>query len=326
MNLSEFQYIRRSLKLQTKGGISGGEDGSRLIFKPVTLSDLPLINRLLQHGDSRTCDFTVGGIFMWIDYFKYEYCVVNGTLFIKGFCVDHSDLEAFSYPTGDMELKDAVELIREYCLSENLAMNFSAVPEDKVDALSEFAGGRVEHLDDWADYLYDIDGLATLSGKKYNKKRNHVNRFVADNPGWRLEPLNYKNLDETKDFFSSLRLADKLDIHTAIYEREECFKVLDNLGSYPFEGAVLRDGEGRIVAFSIGEAIRDTLYVHIEKTDHSVSGANEAINQLFAREMLARHPRLRFVNREEDMGDPGLRYAKSSYHPVNLLGKYNIMA
>lgn len=76
--------------------------------------------------------------------------------------------------------------------------------------------------------------------------------------------------------------------------------------------------------FTAAEIIGDTLIIHIEKMDHEVAGAGETINKLFAAEMLHRHPQLRYINREDDAGDPGLRYAKESYHPLRLLRKFNV--
>ena len=70
-----------------------------------------------------------------------------------------------------------------------------------------------------------------------------------------------------------------------------------------------------IVAFTLGEVIGDTLYVHIEKMNHLVNGAGETVNKLFAELMTGHHPEVRYINREEDVGDPGLRHAKESYHP-----------
>lgn len=309
--------------------VSPGSDSkqkSLLQFKPVTLKDLPLINKLLQKSRSRTCDYTVGGIFMWVKYFDYQFCISHGTLFIMGACEGHPDKTAFSYPIGDLPTAEAIGMIKDYCKANGMEMNFSAVPEDCVDDIIAVSGGKAERLDDWADYLYDIETLSTLSGKKMSKKRNHVNRFMADNPDYRLEELTPDLIPEVMLFFHGLETEDKDDVQTAVYEREECFNVLRRYSSYPFEGVVLRGEDGGIVAFAVGEVINDTLYVHIEKTDHNVSGANEAIAKMFAEVMHARYPFLKYVNREEDMGDPGLRYAKMSYHPLQQLQKYNLFA
>lgn len=107
-------------------------------------------------------------------------------------------------------------------------------------------------------------------------------------------------------------------------EREQVMHVLDNLDDYGFEGAVLSTPADGIVAFTLGEVKGDTLYVHIEKMNHEVAGAGETVNKLFAAMMTERHPEVLYINREEDVGDPGLRHAKESYHPAEMLDKYNV--
>ncbi|MDE5642527.1 MAG: phosphatidylglycerol lysyltransferase domain-containing protein [Muribaculaceae bacterium] len=295
-----------------------------LRFKDITLADMPLINQLLQHSSTRTCDYTIGGIYMWIDCFGYEYCVYDDTLFIKGFSENRPGETAFSLPIGKMPLQDATELLRDYCKAESIPLVFSAIPEDRVDAVAAVTGGEVEQLDGWSDYIYEATALASLSGKALSKKRNHVNRFMNDNPDYEFEAITPDLLPEVELFFSGRPLAEKIDTSMALYEQHECSRVLAHYSSFPFEGAVLRGQSGEIVAFTVGEVIGDTLYVHIEKMNHEVPGAGETINRLFAAEMLHRHPQIRYINREEDMGDPGLRYAKESYRPAMLINKYNV--
>lgn len=300
---------------------------TRLAFKPLRLPDMPLVNRFLQRPRSRACDYSIGGLYMWIDYFKYEYCVVDDTLFIKG--VDEVDPSrtAFTVPIGALGLGASVSMIIEYCSAFGLEPVFTAVPDDILPDLMASVGHRaeVEPLLDWSDYLYDINALATLSGKHLMKKRNHVNRFFAENPHWRFEPLTHDILPETMLFFEGLSHPDDPEASPLeLYEGRQCRRVLANLSSYPFEGAVLRGESGEIVAFSVGEVIGDTLFTHMEKINHTINGAGAVINKLFAAYMQRRHPSLRFVNREEDCGDPGLRQAKESYYPTERLKKYNV--
>ena len=75
----------------------------------------------------------------------------------------------------------------------------------------------------------------------------------------------------------------------------------------------------------MGEIIEDVLYVHIEKADRNLNGLYEMINMSFSKDMKETYPSLAYINREEDAGDPGLRKAKESYHPVMLLNKYNVL-
>lgn len=145
---------------------------------------------------------------------------------------------------------------------------------------------------------------------------------MTDNPEWVLEPLKGKALDDAREFFAGMDSGSYSLM--AEYERKQCANILRHYSLYPFEGAVLRGNGGKVVAFTVAEIIGDTLIVHIEKMNHDVSGAGESINKLFAAEMLMRYPDLKYINREDDAGDPGLRKAKQSYHPATMLRKFNV--
>lgn len=298
---------------------------SPLKFKKITLADLPEINRILQESKSRTCDCTIGGIFMWIDYFDYSYCIYRDTLFIKGVSELYPNKPAFSLPLGKMDIAHAIDLLKQYCNENKFELRFSAIPEDRLAEFRSVGVRDTEQLVDWGDYLYDIQKLATLSGKKMSKKRNHVNRFEIENPGYCLVEITPENVHRLKVEFDSWLSPEDLYRATAVEEHRQVVNVLENLNCYPFEGLILLDKDHRPVAFTLGEIIGDTLFVHIEKMRHDVAGAGETINKSFAAYMLERHPELRYANREEDAGDPGLRKAKESYHPEMILTKYDIV-
>lgn len=261
---------------------------------------------------------------MWSEYFNYTYSIYKDTLYIKGVTEDDVTRPAFSLPVGASSLSESLDVLKGYCRSHGcMPLVFSAVPEIYVEQLRSLGAADITMLDDWGDYLYEAQSLATLSGKKLGKKRNHVNRFMLDNPDYLFEPMTSAMVSEVREFYSQIHLPFSKPVLADI-EREQVMCVLDNLDRYGFEGAVLSvPGQG-IVAFTLGEVIGDTLYTHIEKIDHLVAGAGETVNKLFAEMMIARHPDLRYINREEDVGDPGLRRAKESYHPVAVLSKYNV--
>ncbi|MDE6556810.1 MAG: phosphatidylglycerol lysyltransferase domain-containing protein [Duncaniella sp.] len=289
----------------------------------MTKADVERMRPIFAMSDSRTCDFTVGGTLMWAEYFDYSICIIDDTLFIKGVTEDDVTRPAFSLPVGRMPLEKSVALLRDYCAAHNMQLRFSAVPEPYVEQLKALGATEVTRLEDWSDYLYEASALATLSGKKLGKKRNHVNRFLAENPGYRFEPLTDDLLPAVKAFYHSQHLPLSKPALADI-EREQVFDVLDHPEVYGFEGAVLSTPEHGIVGFTMGEVIGDTLYTHIEKMNHDLNGAGETVNKLFAEMMTNRHPGLIYINREEDVGDPGLRHAKESYHPCALLAKYNV--
>lgn len=296
-----------------------------LKFRPMTVDSVEEVRHYISRNRWRTCDYTIGGMLMWADYFDYQYCVVNNTLLVKGISENHPGVAAFSLPLGDMPLEESVGLLKDYCREMDIRLAFTAIPAELAYDMANVCGGMVEPLDGWSDYLYDAEALATLEGKKYSKKRNHVNRFMTDNPNFVFEMLCCSNLDAASQFIAATDVSKKTDVVTASYELNRCNDVLRHLDDYLFEGGVLYCDSGQVCAVCLGEVVRDTLYVHIEKMDHNVAGAGETINKLFASAMFARVPGLKYINREEDMGDEGLRYAKLSYHPLRLLDKCNVL-
>lgn len=299
---------------------------SPLKFKRVTLDDIPTISRYLSYSTSHTCDYTVGGIYMWVHYFNYSYCIYRNTLFISGVSEEDMNEPAFSMPLGELPLCESIDLLRKYCRDNGWRLRFSAIPADCIEEFKKVCDWEIESLTDWSDYLYEAEPLSTLSGKKYSKKRNHVNRFMQDNPGATLHPMTADDVSAVLEAFYKWDDGDALQSLTELEERDMTVNVLQHLDKLTgFEGAYLDDGRGNIVAFTVGEMIGDTLYDHIEKMDHEVSGAGVAVFHLFVKEMVTKYPELRYVNREEDVGDPGLRQAKLSYHPSAVLEKYDLI-
>lgn len=301
-----------------------GNDNQRLHFHRLTFNSLPLVLPYLQQSGSRSCDYTVGGIYMWIDYFKYHYCIYRDTLLIKGVAEDDVKRTAFSLPLGAMPLAESVELLKRYCADEGITLEFSAITEERIDDFRALAPAEITDLSHWSDYIYSAEKLATFAGNKMKRKRNHVNKFLATYPDHRIEPLSRDNLADVSAFFDRLCL-EKTDNGMAGYERNQTRRVLHDFVHYEgvFEGIVLYVGS-EVAAFAIGEVMGTTLHVHIEKTDHSYDGANEFVAQAMVRYAGARH-QIDMVNREDDAGDPGLQQSKLSYCPDLMLRKYNVI-
>ncbi len=296
---------------------------SPLTFSPITRNDLSRIEPFLRRQGYRTCDFSIGGLYMWVGFFGYEYAIYQDTLFIKG--GDEGDLQkvAFAVPVGALPLCESVELLRSYASAQGIPCILSAVPESAAQEIAQLYGVDVTELPDWGDYLYSANDLATLSGKQFQKKRNRVNKFKGAYPQYQYEFITPQNLFEVISFFEQYSRENKKDSALFVYEEEMVAQVLREYMALPFEGGVLRVDEV-IVAFSIGEVVDDTLIVHIEKGDKEIAGVYEAINQLYVASMVGRYPNVKYVNREDDAGDPGLRKAKLSYNPLTILKKYNI--
>lgn len=285
---------------------------------------MPLIMSYLVEEKSRTTDFSYGGVYMWINYFHYEYAIVADTLFIKGRVENDRTRTAFSLPIGRLPLAASVAILKQYCHEAGIPLLFSAVPEEYAETFRALGASSVEPLEDWSDYLYDASQLASLSGKKMAKKRNHVHQFENACPDWSIEPLTPENASEALAFMDIFD-GEGDNTPAARAERLMTRRLINHFSECPelMEGALLRAGE-KVCAFTIGDIKDDTLFVHVEKATRVVPGSYEAVNAYFARMMIEKYPQLKYINREDDAGDEGLRRAKQSYHPLTLLRKYNV--
>lgn len=298
------------------------EKRSPLIFKALTDDSIAEIMPYLKNFRGMSCDYTVGGIFMWIDYFQYRYCIYRDTLFIKSVAEDNRERQAFAQPLGSLPLSEAVDLLREYCKERHIPLEFSAITAFNVEKFIELNPSRAYPLSAWSDYVYTMESLATLSGKKLGKKRNHCNSFARENPDAEFLPITPDIMPEVEECYHTICREAK-DSPMAQYEREQVWKVLHRLDKYPFETMCVRSG-GKVVAFTVGEVLNNVLHIHIEKSLREVSGAAETINQRFALAIRDKFPEVEWINRQDDAGDEGLRKAKQSYYPAFLLTKYNI--
>lgn len=294
-------------------------------FKKVEPSDMPVIWHYLQMETGRTTDFSYGGFLMWIEYFKYEYCIHENTLYIKGVTENDRDVAAFSLPIGQAPFSESIKPLKEYCKREGLKLIFSAIPEYAIPEIAALSPVQIEELTDWADYLYDSVPLSTVAGKKMEKKRNHVHQFQSHYPGYRYEALTSKNTADAKRFMDIFeKEGDNTEMAKA--ERELSRFLISQIegGDEVLRGGILYVGDD-VAGYTIGDIKRDTLFVHVEKASRKYVGSYEMINYLFAKEICEGNANIKYINREDDAGDEGLRLAKESYHPLEKLKKYNVI-
>ena len=163
--------------------------------------------------------------------------------------------------------------------------------------------------------------MLNLSGRKYGTPRNHINKFKKLYTDWSFEPISADNIPELIEFTKNFTFGADKD-ESAMLELQMCMEVLEKYDSYAMLGGALRVG-GKIIAYSIGEIVGDTIFSHIEKADISYAGAYQMLTNQFLR-MYAEGDDIKYVNREEDCGDEGLRKSKLSYHPVELIEKNTV--
>ena len=175
-----------------------------------------------------------------------------------------------------------------------------------------------------------MNRLADLPGKKLHAKRNHIRRFDDQFPDWLLEDITPANVPECVELerqWAALRQeAAGEDGNTVSEETVAVIEALYHMDKLGLEGALIR-ADGSPVAFSLGGLITPEVFdVNFEKSFGDIQGAYPAMNREMARLVRARHPQVRWLNREDDLGLEGLRRAKLSYYPDLLLEKYTAQA
>ena len=289
-----------------------------LEFRRLMLGDIDKVRKYFPYSVTRICDNTVGGAFMWRDYFLVEFAEYNETIIFKS-QVKYHRLTAFSMPLGK-DLRGSIDQIVEYCRSYGMPVAFSPVTNEDVDVLQMvFSDFQLLKDPDWSDYVYYAADLINLSGRKFSGQRNHINYFKRTHEDYSFEEISAANLGHVRDFYA--RLSSRLDIDSEIFaeEHNKTVEVLENYDAYGLLGALLRV-RGDVIAFSVGEINRDVLFIHIEKANAHFRGAYQIINNEFARRFASEDVLL--INREEDVGDEGLRTSKNSYHPSEIIDKY----
>lgn len=179
------------------------------------------------------------------------------------------------------------------------------------------------------DYLYEIDRLADLPGKKLHAKRNHIRRFDEQFPDWLAEDITPANVPECVELerqWTAIRQEEEGGEETVSEETVAVIEALYHMDKLGLEGLLIR-ADGSPVAFSLGGLITPECFdVNFEKSFGDIQGAYPAINREMARLVRERHPQVKWLNREDDLGLEGLRRAKLSYQPDVLVAKYTARA
>ncbi len=293
-----------------------------LEFSPICLKDREWINKMLLEEQPEACEYTFANNFIWRGAYEVEVGQVCGCGIVR-----YQDKKGyrFSFPFGKGDKKAVIEILKSYCrekMRPGYRLDFYPITDKHRRELIEwFPGQYVIDADrDDFDYIYLTEDLASLKGKRYHGKRNHIARF-QDDDDWSYEPLNEENLEECRRMEKEWVAIREDKWEEGVDEETTALReALDHYGELGLIGGLIRKA-GKVVAFTIGEPMSDQMMVvHFEKAYPDLQGAYPMINQQF---VLHECQKYKYVNREEDVGDPGLRKAKLSYYPEILLRKYN---
>lgn len=295
--------------------------------KEVLIEDYDLIKHYFMLRRPEASDSNIFDLFLWKDCYQTWYFITDkGLMYVA---VDEDGQYYSSVPCCKNEdMKECFETIRHFfndILEQKLIMEVFDAEALKLLDLSEddFIITRQREYD---DYIYDAQKMQTLSGRKYHKKKNHLNAFKKQYEGrYEFRMLTCSDKQNILDFLDKW-VEDKSDAEDRIYieyEAKGIDYVLNNCDILEFKaGGVFIDNE--LKAFTIGcyEPLEDMVYIPVEKADSDIRGLYTYICSEFLKQA---YPDAAKVNREDDMGLEGLRKSKMSYNPIYMIEKYNII-
>lgn len=293
---------------------------AKIDFKHINLGDKELYESYLSGEDERGCEFSFANLYLWG---RQRFAVVDNHIALFS---QFDRRSVYPYPLGKGDKKEVLDAIIADASVRDIPCRITGVGETAKETIEMLYPGKFRfHSDEESyDYVYSIDDLADLKGKKYHGKRNHLNRFFEAYPEHTVEPIGEGNADEVREMLKNwydARLSENPNADLYM-EQVALEKALRDYRELEMEGLALR-ADGEIIAFTLASRLSaDTFDVHFEKARSDIQGVYPAINCEFARYIRAKYPEVRYLDREEDMGLEGLRRAKQSYYPHHMVKKY----
>ena len=278
--------------------------------RAILLEDKPLLDRFFAELQPRISEFTFANLFLFRAVHDYRLTQLGDAVLALGRGWDGSPyfLPPFS---GDIGA----------ATRELLARGLTLYGADDLFLARHLPGVEAVPDRDNFDYLHLREEMALLNGKNYHKKKNRVNYFMVRHR-FSVEPYEARHLEgalAVLDEWHRVRLA--LGPSALEGEVDGAAEALRLYGELGLSGVVLLV-DGEVKGFALGERLnRETAVCHFEKGDLFLEGLYQLLNREFCRLLFTD---CLYVNREQDLGEPSLRQAKLSYHPLELVRKYRV--
>ncbi|MCK5541797.1 MAG: DUF2156 domain-containing protein [Desulfobacterales bacterium] len=286
-------------------------------FNRFDIKDKKLIRQFADRFNPLSCEYNFSNLFCWQDSGKLSFTLYKGRLLIY----DGIEQSMFM-PLGEkFSVKELVKLSSDM---KNIGMksDFSLVTEEYIKEFPEIENSYIiKKKQDYAEYIYNVDSLCDLKGKKLSKKRNLISQFKRSYPDFEIHLLKNELKKESLWLAEKLLSQQKKQTNTINQELEALKVSLDCFEEIGFEGLVVVV-DGKVIAFSVFSQFKDLVYdIHFEKADINFKGAAQVINQETAKYLKGK---CQYLNKEQDLGIKGLRQAKMSYEPEIMFVPYGL--
>jgi hypothetical protein len=285
-------------------------------FKKISIDDKPVFEKHYRQFPPLHSGELFSTMASWGEYVEYRYVLIENSIIIVS---SDSDGLVLHHPSGKFN-QDLVKQVMNLALRENVIFGFIKKAE-KTLLSTHFPSLTFAERRDFFDYVYRASDLATLLGTKYGKIRNRLNKF-SKNFAYTTEEISEKNMEEVREFLKRWCLwKDCKSDELLENERKAILFSMAHFFDLGLMGLALRIN-GTIQAIALYEKMNtDTVVVHFEKGSPDFDGIYKAINMETAKRVQHLVP---YIDREEDLGIPGLRQAKLSYQPDHFIEIYYV--
>ncbi len=281
-----------------------------------SVQEVNSLAKYFNQTNIKICDISAGTRYLWGNEYTVDYSIVNNTLIMK----DTANYKNyFYYPLGE-NAQGALEEIEKYSLARYGELNFCCIDQATLEILkNRYFDIEYTYDRDWCDYIYNYQDFVTYFGKRFSGQRNHVNKFKNLYGNYLFRELTENDFSFIKSFIEKYQRQAMLSRWTAVQEDKNVLDFALNFSQLNQRAGGIFYGE-ELIALAIGEVIGDTLIVHVEKGLKEYNGVYPTLAQEFAK--MFSGCELKYINREEDCGDMGLRTSKTQYHPIEIREKY----
>lgn len=292
-------------------------------FKPIELADREKLLPLLGAVPFQMCDYAFANLYGWQKSYNTHWQIMGEQTLVLRFTNKHYTHPVYMLPhcTINESRIATINQLRDEAIKAGEQLVFFGVTPSCYENLCETFPDQFKYIHSEAavDYIYTREKLATLKGKKLQAKRNHIHKFDRLYPHYLYEPLDPHSIDEYLAFTDRWLANQTEDPAQSLSEEKTMIhRILRAMDCLELIGGVLRV-EGTIVALTVASKLTEQIVdVHIEKANTDYEGAYAKINNEFAQSLPTS---VQLINREEDLGIPGLRKAKESYQPDIKLQK-----
>jgi hypothetical protein len=287
-------------------------------FQPVTLEDKEFFDKHYSKYPQIHSDYLFTTIISWMEYARYHYIFYNENLIIL---TKIENQYRFRPPIGKRNegiFKEILKLAK----TEQTKYPFGLIDLQTKEWLSDTFPklNYIPHRD-YFEYVYLSSDLAKLSGSNYAKIRNRLNKFKR-NYLYDIEIISEDNINEIQNFLKRWCLWRDCESDPLLEnERKAIIYSMNNFLELGLSGLVIRIDDV-VQAMAVYEQMNnDTVVIHYEKASPDFTEIYKSINNETAKII---HKKFKFINRESDMGIPGLRKAKLSYHPHHMIEVFHV--